>query len=188
MVELKDGVMVVSKSSLTRFSLYHDILIEAIDDLGIESAIAQGLRDPVTTFRKFKSASPEQQIFFLVESSEILGFVKTGTRRLFLSNGNELLESSPLCVLDFYVRKQRGGSGGILFNAMLSVTKISPFALAFDRPSVALRRFLTKFGLSKIIMQSNHFAISSEFYIPPEIVSPEATNIKLPPVYFLDSL
>lgn len=84
-----------------------------IDDLGIKSANAQNLREPITSYSKFvrgsfRPYSPNKHsdsIFFLVKlTSKIgdlidplaLGFVRVGKRNLFLENQGELI-NAPEC-------------------------------------------------------------------------------------------
>lgn len=56
----------------------------------------------------------------------VLGFIKTGRKRLFLTDSRALLhEVEPLCILDFYVHEsqQRKGHGKELFEKVLQVCK-----------------------------------------------------------------
>ena len=168
MKQQRDEVLVVRGSYLLNNSQNVSFLADQINHLGCLSAVAQNLKDPITTESKFKRAFPEQTILLLLMGERVLGFIKTGKRRLFLCNGSsDLVDSNPICVLDFFVKDQRCGHGFILFNAMLSVHKISPFALAFDRPSEKLKSFLIKkFNFLTILEQNNFFAISSNFFHP----------------------
>lgn len=73
------------------------------------------------------------------------GFIKVGDKRLFTrTRGGELVEMTPLSVLDFYVHSsvQRGGIGKQIFEAMLSNEDAIPTKLAYDRPSHKLKGFL----------------------------------------------
>ena len=191
MTKLRDGVLVVPGSYLLNNSQNVSFLADQINHLGCLSAVAQNLNDPITTESKFKRAFPEQTIFLLVMGEQVLGFIKTGRRRLFLSNGSsDLVDSNPICVLDFFLKDQRCGYGTILFNAMLSVHKISPFALAFDRPSEKLKSFLIKkFNFLTILQQNNFFAISSNFFHPEShrLHVYETTLCSLP-IRFIDKL
>ena len=55
-------------------------------------------------------------------------------------------EISPMSVLDFYVHNsvQRGGIGKQLFEAMLNHENVEPRKLAYDRPSIKLKSFMSK--------------------------------------------
>jgi alpha-tubulin N-acetyltransferase 1 len=70
-------------------------------------------------------------------------------------------------VLDFYVHEscQRAGIGRSLFDYMLSVQRLSPEQLAYDRPSPKLLGFLWKhYGLQAGPPQANHFVIFPGFF------------------------
>jgi|TARA_B100001142_G_scaffold296992_1_gene319093 GNAT superfamily N-acetyltransferase len=77
--------------------------------------------------------------------SVVLGFLKVGEKRLFVSDprGNTV-EIEPCCVLDFYVHEscQRGGIGSELFARFLEEEDHRPARLAYDRPSHKLKSFL----------------------------------------------
>jgi alpha-tubulin N-acetyltransferase 1 len=183
---LRDGVLVVSGSALVSSGELDHFLSEKINEIGELSALAQNLKEPVTSAGRLKAAVPEQTVFLLIQGGQVQGILKTGRRHLYLSGDSGLIESTPICVLDFFVKDQRAGNGSILFQAMLSVTKISPLALAFDRPSQKLKQFLVKFGVDSLVMQNNHFSISPlyftvEAHFLPETICPF-------PIHFLEQL
>lgn len=153
-------------------------LMTVLDTVGKKSAVAQGLKKPVT----YGSASSliGQRVYLMVEDRRALGLIKVGTKHLFVappalhagrnnltSVQDALKEISPLCVLDFYVHEscQRTGLGRHLFDVMLEGEGVSPVQLAYDRPSNKLLPFLRKhFGLSRYQPQNNNFVIFDEFY------------------------
>ena len=136
---------------------YHGL----IDELGIESARAQNLGYPITSVSRMKSNSDD--ILFLHDSD---GFIRVGKRKLYLSNGSSQLEvKRPLCVLDFFVCKQRMGIGKSIFDTMLKSEQVGPGELAYDRPSDGMKKFLEKnYGLKSSMVQGNKYLIFSEFW------------------------
>lgn len=74
-------------------------------------------------------------------SFRILGFLKTGRKRLFVHDRRGVcVECVPLCVLDFYVHEahQRKGCGKKLFDFML---KVSVSAMSCHIPLMVLSCF-----------------------------------------------
>ncbi|XP_074605159.1 alpha-tubulin N-acetyltransferase-like [Brevipalpus obovatus] len=154
-----------------------------IDDLGIGSANAQNLKEPITSYSKFirgsfRPYSPNKHsdsIFFLVKlTSKIgdlidplaLGFVRVGKRNLFLENQGQLI-NIPECfsILDFYLTQQRQGFGYLLISNALKNQSISINRCAFDRPTQAMISFLSKhFNLNEPQRQHNHFVIYKQFF------------------------
>lgn len=153
-------------------------LASVLDALGEKSALAQGLRKPVT----FGASLYGQRIYLLVERSIAMGFIKIGTKHLFVEppprsthrhgqtstqDSQNLREVSPVCVLDFYVHEscQRAGHGRRLFEAMLADEGLGPAQLAYDRPSPKLISFLRKhYGLHRFQPQNNNFVVFDEFF------------------------
>lgn len=82
-----------------------------INHMGELSAIAQRLRSPITTISRLLQSF--QNLYLLTSnvlgsSTHILaqGILKVGRKNLFIwRNGVQLVEMSPLCVLDFYVHE-----------------------------------------------------------------------------------
>uniref|UniRef100_A0A1X7TI66 N-acetyltransferase domain-containing protein n=1 Tax=Amphimedon queenslandica TaxID=400682 RepID=A0A1X7TI66_AMPQE len=69
-------------------------------------------------------------------NGSVLGFIKTGRKRLFLTDNRTLLhEVEPLCIMDFYVHEtqQRRGHGKELFENVLQEEGLSAFEVAIDR-------------------------------------------------------
>ena len=138
----------------------------SFDTLGAESGVAQNLKSAITSCSKLASETSVKEshvVYCLVDSSTSLpvGFVKIGVKHLYLLNANNaLVESDPVCVLDFYISSscQRMGLGKVIFEAMVAgevelgdgacATKndIRDFAkkLAYDRPSPKMFPFLKK--------------------------------------------
>ncbi|GAB5036533.1 alpha-tubulin n-acetyltransferase [Nannochloropsis oceanica] len=99
-----------------------------------------------------------------------IGFLKLGRKHLFVSSpSGQVIEISPLCLLDFYISTpfQRHGLGASFLRAVLRHEGIAnaPHLLAYDRPSERLLPFLAKhFGLHKYVPQHNHFVIFDEYF------------------------
>jgi len=146
-----------------------------LEELGRRSALAQGLRRPVTFGTP--SGLGDQRVYLLADGKQALGFLKVGTKRLFIAAAEGAFadvkgafrEIEPLCVLDFYIheRCQRAGHGRRLFDAMLSREQTSAERLGFDRPSSKLLAFMARhFGLSKFRPQSNNFVVFDAYFDP----------------------
>mmetsp|Transcript_138042 Transcript_138042/g.240059 ORF Transcript_138042/g.240059 Transcript_138042/m.240059 type:complete len:449 (+) Transcript_138042:39-1385(+) len=149
-----------------------------IDALGKNSAIAQGLRKPITYGTT--SGLLGQRIYLLAENNTAMGLLKVGTKCLFveppprvaargqvLEQEASFREINPVCVLDFYVHEscQRSGFGRLLFDTMLEHEKLHPAQFAYDRPSPKLIGFLKKhFGLVRYQPQNNNFVVFDDFY------------------------
>lgn len=140
---------------------------EIIDVIGRESSRAQGLRSIITSSSRF-FASSDNKIYLKVEEAKVVGFIKTGIRKLFYSNEiGKILEMSPLCLLDFYVHEscQRSGYGKELFEFMLRCENSTANKIAIDRPSVKSLTFMRKhYGLSDYIPQNNNFVVYKQYF------------------------
>mmetsp|Transcript_76380 Transcript_76380/g.181658 ORF Transcript_76380/g.181658 Transcript_76380/m.181658 type:complete len:372 (+) Transcript_76380:63-1178(+) len=154
-----------------------DNLFTVLDVMGKGSAIAQGLRKPVTTGTPCLLG---QRIYLLVHGRTVLGLLKVGTKQLFVAPPPRLLRSSgssvqdslrqisPVCALDFYVHEscQRSGMGHRLFEAMLQEEGLQPSQLAYDRPSPKLLGFLRKhYKLCSYQPQNNNFVVFDEYFM-----------------------
>ncbi|KAL0902072.1 hypothetical protein ABMA27_000030 [Loxostege sticticalis] len=104
-------------------------LSKLIDALGEQSAAAQGLNKVITTAEKLRN-SPTHTLYLLKDPSgkggrgEVIGMLKVGRKHLFLFDEHDkVCEVEPLCVLDFFVLRdrQRHGYGQLLFDHMLEV-------------------------------------------------------------------
>ena len=139
---------------------------QILDIMGTASAKAQGLKAIITTPVKFYSSN--HRAYFKVEKNLIIGFLKVGTKKLFIRNDyGKINEIEPLCVLDFYVHEsqQRFGHGKSLFEKMLSFEKIKPLKLGYDRPSEKLIKFLSKhYNLNRYVPQNNNFVVFSSYF------------------------
>jgi len=151
-------------------------LCDVFDSMGKASAVAQGLKKPVTSGTPHLSG---QRIYLLAESNLALGFLKVGPKRLFVAPpaganeratsgvGDALREINPVCALDFYVHEscQRGGFGRKIFDAMLEQEGLHPAKMAYDRPSPKLIGFLSKhFGLSRYRPQNNNYVVFDDYF------------------------
>lgn len=160
-------------------------LSSVLEEMGLRSMHAQGLRKPVT----YGSGLGDHKVYLLVDGRSCLGFLKVGPKRLFVEappccasapsrrgSGGDIAdvqgtfrEIEPLCALDFYVhdRCQRSGFGRQLFETMLSREQVQPEQMAFDRPSPKLINFLKKhFGLTKFRPQNNNFVVFDMYFDP----------------------
>ena len=149
---------------------------EILNSMGEASSQAQKLNTTITSAHKFFISN--HRIFIKAEQNKVLGFIKVGTKKLFLRDRNyNYHEVNTLCVLDFYVHEsiQRRGVGKQLFDYMLEFEKKLPTELAYDRPSPKLLSFLKKyFGLNDFIQQTNNYVVFDEFF---SLISSSKNNI-----------
>lgn len=93
---------------------------------------------------------------------------KQSNGRDIIVHPSDFLETNPLCVLDFYVRQshRRQGIGKLLFEIMMREEGVPhPSLLAFDRPSVYLRNFLSRhYSLAAFQPQTCNMILYDEFY------------------------
>ncbi|KPI91989.1 Alpha-tubulin N-acetyltransferase [Papilio xuthus] len=156
------------KSRLTFFSLE-----EIINSIGKRSTEAQGLKRVITTFDKLR-LFPNHILYLLKDENgnggtgEIIGLLKVGEKKLYLYDRQGKLKiATPMCVLDFYVIESRQGAGlgKMLFDHMLEDLKLTPYELPIDGPSVKMLGFLKHhYNYTKIIKQSNNFAVCDQFF------------------------
>jgi len=178
---LKDEITVVDRNnpllkcnyqrSPIKDSALSDNLREIIETLGVKSAVAQGLGNPITSCDQL--ISTDQRLYLLKQSKnspngKVVGMLKVGKKKLFFLNyDSQQVEVTPLCVLDFYVSEacQRQGYGLKLFNFMLQAEKVLPEHIAVDRPSPKMLAFYKKqFNLSAPLKQPNHFVVFRDFF------------------------
>ena len=154
---------------------------EILNSMGEASSRAQKLNTTITSAHKFFVSN--HRIFIKAEENKVLGFIKVGSKKLFLRDRNfNYHEVNSLCVLDFYVHEstQRRGIGKQLFDFMLKFEKKIPTELAYDRPSDKLLSFLNKyFGLNNFIPQNNNYVVFDEFF---DLISNTNNHI----LYFFD--
>ena len=139
-----------------------------IDAMGALSARAQQLASPITSADKL-CAAPQQRCYMLFDqrANTAVGFIKVGSKRLFVMEGEKMHEIEPLCVLDFYVHEseQRHGAGRHIFEYMLGAEQAAPHRLAYDRPSHRLLGFVRKhYGLANYSAQANNFVVYKEYW------------------------
>jgi len=172
-------IVVVNAAALNR-SPWYEVRNEAskvINDMGIGSAIAQGLvgrsgPNPITEVHRL--GETDARVYLLAQQEPghppvAVGLLKVGKKNLFHfdTSGRTTELRDQMCVLDFYVHEdwQRGGFGKMLFEAMLSNEGVDPSQLAYDRPSPKLIGFMSKhFGLSEFVPQQNKFVIFKQFF------------------------
>ena len=139
---------------------------QVIDSMGHASGKAQKLPSTITTLGKLQANG--HIIFMKAERNRCIGFIKVGYKKLFVrGRGGEMIEMSPLSVLDFYVNEQvqRGGYGRKLFDAMLVHMKSQAALIAYDRPSDKLMGFLAKhFNLRNHVKQNNNYVVFDDYY------------------------
>ena len=178
-----DGIAVIRP---TQTFPYLKDLSEIINRMGHLSAVAQGLPTTITTAQKFFPAS-DNVLYVKAVGERVVGFVKTGVRRLFHFSEAGVKELQPLCLLDFYVHEsmQRSGYGKELYEFMLKDAQTLPHKIAIDRPSLKLQNFMRKhYNLHQYIPQSNNYVIYSQFFDgygqskPPRQMMKEESRIR----------
>ena len=147
-------IVVVNAAALNR-SPWYEVRNEAskvINDMGIGSAIAQGLvgrsgPNPITEVHRL--GETDARVYLLAQQEPghppvAVGLLKVGKKNLFHfdTSGRTTELRDQMCVLDFYVHEdwQRGGFGKMLFEAMLSNEGIDPSQLAYDVRARVLAR------------------------------------------------
>ncbi|RWS31490.1 hypothetical protein B4U80_04255 [Leptotrombidium deliense] len=148
-------------------------LEQTINQLGVESAKAQNLKAPITSFQRLLNGSfpnsPTKYsdcIYLLLtcdsnEDFSVLGFIKTGNRSLYLQRDVMLH-----LVADFYVRERRKGFGFLLFSQMLKFENVKAKNCAIDRPTPCMLSFLKKhFSLENPLPQHNRYVIFDGFFM-----------------------
>jgi alpha-tubulin N-acetyltransferase 1 len=127
---------------------------------------AQKLPSVITTFGKVCANC--HTLYIKAEGNKCIGILKTGVKKLFIRDRTgSINEIQPRCVLDFYVSEnvQRGGHGKALFERMLQVEKSQPRKLAYDRPSVKLKSFLSKhYNLRNYVKQNNNYIVFEDYF------------------------
>nr|XP_016923912.1 alpha-tubulin N-acetyltransferase 2 [Drosophila suzukii] len=149
-------------------------LSQIVDVMGQLSAVAQGLRYPVTTAAKL---APDQVVYLLADKDaagrwSVAGLLKVGTKDLFVfdNKGSCRRANQTPAILDFYVHesRQRRGLGKQLFQRMLDEQGWTAGKCSVDRPSEKLLAFLGKhYGLVSTIPQGNHFVLYEGFFEDP---------------------
>lgn len=123
---------------------------------------------PITSYGKL--CANGHRLYIKAQGNHCIGILKVGTKRLFVRNNTgDIIEMSPLSVLDFYVHEslQRGGHGRDIFMEMLKREGVQPSKLAYDRPSLKLKSFLAKhFNLTQFVSQNNNFVVYDDYFKP----------------------
>ena len=102
---LPQNITILSARDIARTPKYGDVsfvyqytgslqlLSKVINDIGIASAVAQGLRHPVTTLQRVLQ-NPEHRLYVLRGSGHtVLGFLKVGRKKLFVMVQADLIQS-----------------------------------------------------------------------------------------------
>jgi len=159
-----------------------------IDEAGKLSAMAQGLKTPVTTARKL--ANSDHIVYMMIDNHStspnftVVGILKMGWTKMNLcDNTGSRSEAMVNCLLDFYVHetKQRKGYGKRLIDYMLQDMDLDAKNLAIDKPTKKILNFMQKhYQLSKLVSQDNNIAIFEEFFHKTfnEKMSHDNTNIR----------
>ena len=156
-----------------------------LDNLGIKSGHAQILNGPITSVEKLAGSNHTIIIVCCSADGEngetsccCVGYLKYGIKDLYFYHKNgKVTQSSPVCLLDFYVddSMQRNGLGIALFRQMLDTLSadatvsslsapITPKDIAYDRPSPKLIAFMRKhYNMINPDLQPNRFAIYEGF-------------------------
>lgn len=148
-------------SSSTRDSQFREVL----DTMGKLSAKAQDLSRAISSYARFQHS--DQTLYMKIEETCVIGFIKVGPKRLFISTKHGMAEIEPCCVLDFYVHesRQRHGEGLTLFQAMLEGENLKAHEMGYDRPSVKFLRFLSsRYSLNDYIPQNNNFVVFTKYF------------------------
>lgn len=145
-----------------------------LDKLGQESAAAQQLKTPITSYEKFTENQVGDRVYLLIGmrkedegeiSLDAMGLLRVGPRDLYMQDACCLRKvKNCRCVLDFYVKNQRHGFGRYLFSNALASLNVDPGYCAYDRPTQAMIGFLKKHHhLGPPKWQHNHFVIFDKF-------------------------
>ena len=151
-----------------------------LDILGIKSGQAQLLNGPITSVEKLAGSNHTITVCKSTDGDTgyCVGYLKYGVKDLYFYHKNgKVTQSSPVCLLDFYVddSMQRNGLGIDLFRHMLDAlsidppvssltTPITPKDIAYDRPSPKLIAFMRKhYNMMNPDLQPNRFAIYDGF-------------------------
>ncbi|KAH8321071.1 hypothetical protein KR074_008305, partial [Drosophila pseudoananassae] len=148
-------------------------LSRIIDEMGQLSAVAQGLRIPVTTAEKTLANTNTQVTYLMADDRSgrwaVTGLLKVGTKDLFLFDEKGVCRraNQTPAILDFYIHesRQRRGLGKLIYDKMLADQGWSPCKCSVDRPSPKMIGFLGKhFGLVRTITQGNRFVVYDGFF------------------------
>lgn len=171
-ITLLDSRFTTGENGSNEFRRNKDQLISVINQMGIASSKAQGLKSVITSASRLAVSAHHLYVLTDADANNgqgaAVGILRVGHKKLFVydreGNNHEL---EPLCVLDFYVHesRQRTGCGKILFQFMLQTEQRRPMDFAVDRPSPKFLAFLAKhYNLKVLIPQVNNFAIFEGFF------------------------
>lgn len=104
----EDGFVICTGKTLPKFIQPNFVnegtkmIHEIINELGANSAKAQGLKQIITSAIKFSGS--DHRLYLKVEGNKAIGFLRTGEKKLFYhDNLGKMREINPTCVLDIYV-------------------------------------------------------------------------------------
>ena len=140
---------------------------KVIDELGLASAEAQGILNPMTSVAKLR-ANERLYLYSGDEMGDVAGFIKVGVKHLYHYDKKGVVkEIDPLCVLDFYVcgSFRRKGIGRKLINGMMEAEEKNVRHLAWDKPTAMSLALLKKYyGMSNFVPQPNNFVVFEDFF------------------------
>ena len=156
--------------------------INLINELGVASSKAQGLKRVITTYSEVSGSDNHLYIKVSDDGKSAIGFCKVGYRRLFLwDHLGEQHELNLLCLLDFYVcsQIQRRGYGKQLIDRMLKDENIEMKNIPIDSPSRLCLAFMKKhFGFENYIHQNNHYVVFDQFWETLKLPNSNSNLIK----------
>jgi len=143
-----------------------------IDEMGKLSAMAQGLKTPLTTAEKL--ADSDHIVYMMIEHNTtspnfiVIGILKMGWMKMNLCDNPRARPGSMVySLLDFYVHetRQRKGYGKRLIDYMLKDVDLNAKNLAIAKPTHKISNFMRKhYQLSKLVNQDDNMAIFEEFF------------------------
>ena len=151
-----------------------------INQIGIASSNAQGLNHVITSYSSFMTG--ENTIYLLLDDQDsmIVGFIKIGSRRLFLWDKMGVQhELKTVCLLDFftYPNCQRKGYGKKMIDRLLKDENKGMEEIPIDKPSPLCLSFMKKhFGLSNFIPQNNNYVVFDQFWESPTFLNKTVRN------------
>lgn len=125
--------------------------------------------------------NPPQTLYTIRDDKdELVGILKCGPKHLcYWKQDGTMLELDVLCVLDFFVSRQRLGIGRRLFDHMLRDQNCHPARLAYDRPSIKMFPFLSKhYSLVNYVPQPYNVVIFDDYFNTYEGVSQQQERRK----------
>jgi alpha-tubulin N-acetyltransferase 1 len=161
----ENGIAIISPLKSGKF---HPEVSSLINQIGIASSRAQGLPHVITNFSTFVNSDNTIYMLISEDGKKALGFVKVGTRNLFLWDRRAVQHQKRcVCLLDFFTCPtcQRQGHGKKMIDAMLEDQGLNMVQVPIDRPSNLCLSFMKRhFGLCEYVAQSNNFVVFDQFW------------------------